>query len=61
MSDWTDATDPVPPRRELTEAEKRRRLQLIERARRDRGWLKLGAQAPSAYHIEAGFDEMEGL
>ena len=60
MSDWTEATDPVPARRELTDAEKRRRLQLIERARRDRGWLKLGAQAPSTYHVEVGFDEMEG-
>lgn len=57
MSDWSEATDPVPPRRELTDAEKRRRLQLIERTRRDRGWLNIGAQAPSAYWIEPGFDE----
>jgi hypothetical protein len=56
--DWESACDPVPPRKELTDAEKRRRIQLIERARRDRGWLKLGGQAPSAYRVEAGFDEM---
>jgi hypothetical protein len=59
MSDWESACDPVPPRRKLTEAERLRRLQLSEHARRDRGWLNIGAQAPSAYCVEAGFDEME--
>jgi hypothetical protein len=60
MSDWSEACDPVPARRELTDAERRRRLQLIARTRRDRGWLNISARAPSAYYVEPGFDETEG-
>lgn len=57
MSDWQDATDPVPPRRELTDAEKKRRLRFIERARRDRAALRSDPEAPS-YRVDADFDEM---
>lgn len=35
-SDWSDACDPVPAKRELTEAEKRRLQALMELRRRQR-------------------------
>lgn len=58
-SDWRDACDPVPARRELTpgQAAKRARYWANERKR---GWGKPGADAPSAYRVEPDFDEMEG-
>jgi len=59
MSDWTEATDPVPARRELTDAEKRRRVALKARERRN-NWITSGDDTPSTYHVEPGFDELEG-
>jgi len=56
--DWSDACDPVPARRELTEAEKRRRIALKARERRN-NWLAADADMPSTYHVESGFDELE--
>lgn len=54
MTDWSDACDPV-PRRELTEAEKRRLAALME-LRRRQGFRR--ANAPSAYLVNPDFDEM---
>lgn len=53
MSDWTDACDPVPVRRELTEAEKRRLAALMELRRRQRL-----APADSVSGVDADFDDM---
>ena len=55
MSDWTEATDPVPARRELTDAEKRR-LQALMELRRRQGFRR--PNAPSAYLVNPDFDEM---
>lgn len=55
MSDWQDVCDPVPPRRELTDAEKRHRQAMIER-RRKKGLSRPGVFAPS--WVDADFDEM---
>jgi hypothetical protein len=55
MSDWSDACDPVPARRELTEAEKRHRQAMIERRR------KKGLSRPEAFTpawVEPDFDDM---
>ncbi len=54
MSDWQEATDPV-PRRELTEAE-RKRLQALMDLRRRQGFRR--PNAPSAYLVNPDFDEM---
>ncbi len=54
MSDWQDATDPA-PRRELTEAEKRRLAALME-LRRRQGFRR--PNAPSTYLVNTDFDEM---
>lgn len=58
MSDWLDATDPVPARRELTDAEKKRHQRFRAHMDRVGGWLRAGAQAPSTYHVEPDFEEM---
>jgi hypothetical protein len=55
MSDWSEACDPVPARRELTEAEKRHRQAMIERRR------KKGLSRPEAFTpawVEPDFDDM---
>jgi len=56
MSDWQDATDPTQPvrERELSIAEKRRRLALRKIAKRE--WLRPGADAVSTYHIDDDFE-----
>lgn len=58
-SDWSEACDPVPARRELSEAEKRRRIALKKRERRN-NWITSGEDMPSTYHVEPDFDELEG-
>lgn len=56
MSDWSEATDPVPPRRELSEAEKRR-LQALMKRRRKR--VLVGAEAPPcSWVVNPDFDKM---
>ena len=54
MSDWSEATDPVPPRRELTDAEKRRLAALME-LRRLQGFRRLYT-AP-VYRVDPAFDD----
>lgn len=58
MSDWQDACDPTQPvrERELSIAEKRRRLALRKIAKRE--WRLIGADAVSACHVSKDFDEM---
>lgn len=58
-SDWSDACDPVPARRELTEAEKRR-LQALMELRRRQGFRGTAKSAPSTYRVEPDFDCEEG-
>ena len=53
--DWTEACDPVPQRRELTEAEKRR-LQALMELRRLQGFRR--PNAPSVYRVDDDFDDM---
>ena len=53
-SDWESACDPV-PRRELTEAEKRR-LQALMELRRLQGFRR--PNAPSVYRVDDDFDDM---
>lgn len=53
MTDWLDACDPVPARRELTDAEKRRLQALMELRRRQRL-----APADSVSGVDRDFDEM---
>lgn len=57
MSDWSEATDPVPPRRELSEAEKRQRIRLLEKTRFSRGYVNMQADAVSMYRVDPAFDE----
>jgi hypothetical protein len=54
-ADWESACDPVPPRRELTEAEKRR-LQALMELRRRQGFRR--PNAPSVYRVDADFEDM---
>ena len=54
MSDWTDACDPV-PRHDLTEAERRRLVALME-LRRLQGFRR--PNAPSVYRVDDDFDDM---
>lgn len=56
-SDWLDACDPVPARRELTDAEKKRLKALFE-YRRNTGMNRTNAGAPSAYRVDRDFDDM---
>lgn len=58
MSDWEQATDPVPARRELTDAEKRRLQALMDLRRRQRlaGWTGRG-DAISTF-VESDFEDM---
>ena len=58
MSTWEDATDPVPARRELTDAEKRRLQALMELRRRQYFPWSGGKAAPSAYRVHPDFEEM---
>jgi hypothetical protein len=55
MSDWQDACDPVPPRRELTEAQKQQRIRFLARVRGDRAQLRPDPEAP-AYRVDSDFD-----
>ncbi|HEY1034982.1 MAG TPA: hypothetical protein VGE09_08375 [Pseudoxanthomonas sp.] len=55
MTDWEQATDPVPARRELTPAEKRRLAALME-LRRRQGFRR--PNAPSAFQVNPDFDDM---
>lgn len=55
MSDWESATDPV-PRRELTEAEKRRLAALME-LRRRQGFRRSNVPPPS-WNVDREFDDM---
>ncbi len=59
MSDWQDACDPVPQRRELSEAEKRRRIERLEKTRLSRGCVAMKAQAISMYRVDPAFDSEE--
>lgn len=54
-SDWESACDPVPARRELTEAEKKRLQALMEFRRRERL-----APVGSVSGVDEDFDELEG-
>lgn len=54
-ADWLDACDPVPARRELTEAEKRRLAALME-LRRRQGFRR--PNAPSAYMVNPDLEDM---
>lgn len=58
MSDWDDACDPTQKvrERELSIAEKRRRLALRKIA--ERQWLRLGANVDCTHHVSKDFDEM---
>jgi len=56
MSDWDDACDPVPARRELTDAEKRRLAALME-FRRLQGYRRR-PDSPPVYRVDSDFDEM---
>ncbi len=58
MSDWRDACDPVPPRRELTEAEKAQRIRRLEKTRLRRGYVNMKADAVSMYRVNPEFDDM---
>lgn len=58
-SDWTEATDPVPARRELTDAEKAQRIRRLEKTRKNRGYVAMKADAVSMYRVDADFDAME--
>ena len=60
MSDWSEATDPVPPRRELTDAEKAQRIRRLEKTRFSRGYVAMKAGAVSMYRVDADFDAMGG-
>lgn len=57
MSDWQDATDPVPQRRELTPNEAAKRARYWARERK-REWRLPGMDAPSACVVEPDFDDM---
>ena len=58
MSDWQDATDPVPRREQLTDAQKRRRQAFLDR-RRTSGMTPLRLQkAINDWHVPSDFDEM---
>lgn len=59
MSDWQDATDPVPARRELSEGEKRRRIRRLEKTRISRGYVAMNADAISMYRVDPAFDSEE--
>lgn len=56
MSDWTEATDPVPARREMT-PETRAKIRKIFRSRK-KAFLDKDS-VPTAY-VDSDFDEMEG-
>lgn len=58
MSDWTEATDPVPARREFSEEEKLAKIKRMQRTRLARGWVKLNAQSVSTHYVSSDFDEM---
>jgi hypothetical protein len=58
MDDWSEACDPVPAKRELTEAQKRRLKALVESRRRD--GLRIGLETGAAYRVDPAFDEVEG-
>jgi hypothetical protein len=53
MSDWSEACDPVPARRELSEAQKLRLRKISEKRR-----LRRAADAAPPYRVDADFDEM---
>jgi hypothetical protein len=57
MDDWSEACDPVPAKRELTEAQKRRLKALVESRRRD--GAKIGQETGAAYRIDPEFDDLE--
>lgn len=57
MSDWSEATDPVPPRRELTDKQRAKRARYWERERK-RQWRATRPDVPSTYRVEPDFDEM---
>lgn len=57
MSDWLEACDPVPARRELTEAQKRQRVRVLERVRADQGRRRVDPEGP-AYVVDSDFDDM---
>lgn len=57
MSDWSEACDPVPARRELTDEQRAKRARYWERERK-RQWGAPRPDVPSAYRVDADFDEM---
>jgi len=57
-SDWESACDPVPPRRELTDAQKRRLQALIELRQRQGFKRRRGANETASYRVDADFDEI---
>lgn len=58
-SDWKDATDPVPARRELTDAQKEWRIRRLEKTRISRGYVAMQASAVSTYRVDPAFDSGE--
>lgn len=52
-SEWDDACDPVPARRELSEAQKLRLRKITEKRR-----LRRAADAAPPYSVDPAFDEM---
>lgn len=59
MSDWSEACDPVPQRRELTEAEKRQMQKRLDlRRRRPWVWSAAKDRPPAAWQVNPDFDEM---
>lgn len=53
MNDWESACDPVPARRELSEAQKLRLRKITEKRR-----LKRAADTAPPYRVDADFDDM---
>lgn len=58
MTDWLDACDPVPARRELTDAEKRRRRAFLNHHNRQKQWLSPSVDACPTYAVEPVFEDM---
>lgn len=56
-SEWDDACDPVPARRELTDAQ-RRRLKAYFELRIRQGFRKKAIDVPSVYRVDSDFDDM---
>ena len=58
MSDWTDAVDPVPPRRAMSEAEKQRHVQRCARRRQRTDKMNPKIDALSSACIDPDFEDV---